>query len=302
MADVALPGQTSRFDYQSLDPVRRLLFIAHLGDDEVVVVDTRNAQPVARIGGVSQVHGILVVPALDRVFASATGQDAVVVIDEATFKIRDRVAVGHHPDGLAYAPQTGRIYVSDKLGDCLSVIDGRSDQLVATIPLGGHVGNVQYDPKGGHIFANVQTLSQLAEVDPLTQTVVRRIPLPGAHRNHGLQFSAGGGFAFITSQDDAKLLVLDMATGQVTARFAIGADPDVLAFDPGAGLLYVAGESGIVSMFTWHAGRLVPAGQGLLGPDAHSVAVDPASHETFFPLMDVAGRPVLRIMAPRHAG
>jgi hypothetical protein len=37
VADVPLPGDTSRFDYESYDPVRHLLFIAHLGQSEVLV-------------------------------------------------------------------------------------------------------------------------------------------------------------------------------------------------------------------------------------------------------------------------
>jgi hypothetical protein len=33
-------------------------------------------------------------------------------------------------------------------------------------------------------------------------------------------------------------------------------------------------------------------------PHAHSVAVDPATHLVYFPLENVGGQPVLRIMAP----
>jgi hypothetical protein len=36
VADVPLGGGTTRFDYESFDSSRHLLFIAHLGDSEVV--------------------------------------------------------------------------------------------------------------------------------------------------------------------------------------------------------------------------------------------------------------------------
>jgi hypothetical protein len=37
-------------------------------------------------------------------------------------------------------------------------------------------------------------------------------------------------------------------------------------------------------------------GRALLGPKTHSVAVDPAAHRAYFPLENVAGHPVLRVM------
>src|SRR6266545_4919891 len=43
VADVQLPGDTSRWDYQAIDPQSHRLFIAHLGAGEVVVYDTQRA-------------------------------------------------------------------------------------------------------------------------------------------------------------------------------------------------------------------------------------------------------------------
>jgi hypothetical protein len=40
-------------------------------------------------------------------------------------------------------------------------------------------------------------------------------------------------------------------------------------------------------------------GQSHLAGGAHSVAVDQATHRVFFPLQDVGGHPVLRVMQPR---
>jgi hypothetical protein len=36
-------------------------------------------------------------------------------------------------------------------------------------------------------------------------------------------------------------------------------------------------------------------------PHAHTVAVDPRTHLVYFPLEDVGGKPVLRIMKPADA-
>jgi YVTN family beta-propeller protein len=299
LTDVPLGGRPTRLDYASLDPDRHLLFIAHLGDGEVVAFDTRAARVIARIPDVASVHGMLAIPAMSRVDASATGSNEIVAIDEATLKITARMPGGSYPDGMAYAPDTHKLYVSDETGETETVIDVRSNTRIATIPLGGEVGNTQYDPVSRHIFVNVQSRRQLIEIDPATDGVIARIDLPGARGNHGLLIDPEQRLAFIACEGNDKLLVLDMRTMHITSSFEVGDDPDVLAFDPQLHLLYVAGEAGIVSMFKADAGNVSKIGDGRVGPNAHVVAVDHATHHAYFPLKDVQGKATLRIMAPQ---
>jgi YVTN family beta-propeller protein len=300
LADVPLGGRPTRLDYASLDPDRHLLFIAHLGDGEVLVFDTRADRVVARIPDVASVHGVLAVPAMSRVYASATGSNEIVAIDETTLKITARMPGGSYPDGMAYAPDAHKLYVSDETGETETVIDIRSNTRIATIPLAGEVGNTQYDPVSRRIFVNVQSRQQLVEIDPANDRIVARIDLPGARGNHGLLIEPQQRLAFIACEGNNKLLVLDMRTMRVTSSFDVGQDPDVLAFDPQRHLLYVAGEAGIVSLFKADAGNVSKIGDGRIGPHAHVVAVDPATHRSYFPLMDVNGKTELRIFIAKQ--
>jgi DNA-binding beta-propeller fold protein YncE len=296
VADVALPGDTSRFDYESIDTDRHLLFIAHLGASEVLVFDTQARTVLARIGNVSHVHGVLVVPESKRVYASATGTDEVVAIDEDTFDVVARMPGGKYPDGLAYVPALRKLYVSDETGETETVIDTQSNRRVATIGLGGEVGNTQYDAASKHVFVNVQSRNELVEIDPATDRIVRRIALPGAQGNHGLLIDASAHRAFIACEGNDKLLVLDMDTHIVQSAFSVGHGPDVLAEDAGSGSVYVAGESGVVSVFRLRDGQVSRSAEGFLGPNAHVVAIDASRHRAYFPLKSISGRPVLRIV------
>jgi len=280
------------------DCQRRLLFIAHLGDSAVIVFDTQTQRVVRRIPDISKVHGVLVIPELGRVHASATGTNELVAIDEDRLTVVARAPGGVYPDGMAYVPDLHKLYVSDEDGATDTVIDVRTNQRVATIPLGGEVGNTQYDPASKHVFANVQTRSQLVEIDPGTDKVIARIELPGAKGNHGLLIVPQQRLAFIACEDNHMLLVLDLASRRVTASFEVGNDPDVLAYDGNRGWLYVAGESGVASMFAVKSADVTKLGEGMLGPYAHVVAVDPASHRSYFPLKKLKGRTELRIMRP----
>lgn len=298
VADIPLAGRASRFDYQTYDATRHLLFIAHLGDGAVAVVDTRSDKAVANISGLKQVHGVLAIPELGRVYASATGTRQVVAIDEKDFSLVGPVVDGMYPDGLAYAPAAHKLYISDKDGGALVVVDVRSNQRTGTIPLGKEVGNTQYDPASGHIFANVQSANELAEIDPETDRVVGRYPLPGADGNHGLLIDPTRRLAFVACEGNARLLVMDLRTMAVLSSLAIGTAPDIVAFDPGLALLYVASESGVLSMFKVADGEIRKLGEGNVAPRAHSVVVVPETHRVYLPLENIDNHPVLRVMEP----
>lgn len=298
VADVPLPGSASRFDYQSMDAQRGRLYISHMGAGEMVVVDTKTRRVLATVGGVPRVTGVLAVPATGHVYASAAGAHRVAVIDDSTLRVVAQVGGIVFPDGIAYAPGAGRVFVSDEFGRRDLVIDAHTNRAVTRIPLGGEAGNTQYDSVARRILVAVQTRNQLVAIDPERDSIIARYDLRGADHPHGLYIDAPRRLAFVANEGNATLLVVDLHSMQVTATYPLGDDPDVLAFDPGRRRLYVAAESGVVSVFDERDdGALEPKGT-YRAPHAHSVAVDPTTHLVYLPLESVHGHPVLRIMAP----
>ncbi len=76
-------------------------------------------------------------------------------------------------------------------------------------------------------------------------------------------------------------------------------NPDVLAFDPALHTVYIAAESGPLTMFSDGGGTVQRIGQQDVGPDAHSIAVDPDTHHLYVPPQNLNGQPVLRSSPPR---
>jgi hypothetical protein len=73
----------------------------------------------------------------------------------------------------------------------------------------------------------------------------------------------------------------------------------VLAYHPDAERVYVAAESGWVSIFTHDRGRLTVRGSAFLAEGAHSVVLDPTTHHSYIPIpKDHNGSPVLREYEP----
>jgi DNA-binding beta-propeller fold protein YncE len=157
-------------------------------------------------------------------------------------------------------------------------------------------GNVAYDPVSGHMLVDAQSRNQLAIIDPATRTVIRRVPLPGCSDDHSLTLDSPAQLAFVACDINDVLLTVDMNTWRVTGTASVGVEPDVLAFDPHAGRLYVASESGLVTVFQLHRRRLHVIYSRYLADDAHVVAVDAASGRSYFPALSAsAGHPAVLV-------
>jgi len=239
---------------------------------------------------------VLAVPELGKVYASAVGLRQVAIINDTTLQVVAYAGPIAFPDGLAYAPDQQKVYVSDESGGVELVIDGRSNQVVTTIPLGGEAGNTVYDAGSHCVLVAVQTQHQVVAIDPRTDRVIGRYRPAGVDYPHGLLVDAPQRLLFVANNGVATLSIIDLQTMRVLGTKPIGRSPDVLAFDPVWRRLYVASETGVVSVFT-ELGSVLTLDGELTMPHAHTVAADPRTHLVYFPLQDLAGQPVLRIMS-----
>ncbi len=296
VADVSLPGEPVRFDYQSADSEAGRLYLSHMNDGRVVAFDTRARRVIASIPDMPRVTGVWAVPALHKLYASVTGHHHVAVIDLPGLSVRATPGPIGFPDGIADAPNLKRIFVSDESRGMELVIDGVTDKVIATVPVGGEAGNTKYDPGSGCILVAVQTTNEIVAIDPATIAVVARFTLSGGDHPHGMYIDAPNRLLFVANQGNATMEVVDLATMEVTDIAPVGADPDVLAFDPGLNRLYVATEDGGLWLYRVRGHRLEVEGKLDL-PHAHTVSVDGATHLVYLPLQNVGGHPVLRIFS-----
>src|SRR3954447_9849072 len=298
VAEIPVPGGAGRFDYQSLDPSDGRLYIAQMGAGRLLVFDTKTNRVISSLPRFPRITGVLAVPELHRVYASAAGSHELVVLESPSLRVRNRIPGIRFPDGIAYAAKAGKIYVSDEAGRQDVVVDAGADSGIGMIQLGGEAGNTQYDSLGNRIWVAVQTRNQLVAIEPGSDSIVGRYDLPGADQPHGLYIDAPHRLAYVPCEGNARLLVFDLTALRVTGSYLVGDDPDVLAFDPGLQRLYVAAESGVVTVFQQRGPALLLLGE-YRAPGAHWVSVSPATHAVYLPLESVGGRPVLRILLPQ---
>lgn len=300
VADVDLPGNVSRFDYQDLDTVAGRLLIAHMGDNEVLVVDVRDGTTLKRFPGVNTPRGVLAAPELGRYFSSAL-PNQLVAFDSTALTEVGRFTTGQSPDGLAIDVAHQLVAVSAQGAGAVTLLPMAGTGTPRQVPLGVETGNVLFDGVRVRFWAAVVRASppdQLVAVDPLTGTVLERIDLPGCDGAHGLRLHPDAQSVFVACEVNDVVARVDLQTRAVVTA-AVGQGPDVMAVDASLGLLYVAAESGDLVVFDVHQTGLVVVDREHVADSAHSVAVDETTHRVFFPLeAGASGRPVLRVMRP----
>ncbi len=293
---VVLPGQATRFDYESLDPESHRLYLSHMGAGRVVIFNTKANRVEANLPGYPTVTGVLAVPQIGKFYASATGSHEVVVTEMRSNKIIARIKGAGFPDGIAYVPSLQRIFVSDEAGGRDLVINAVTNRRIGMINLGGKAGNTHYDPTTKRIWVAVQTRNQMAEIDPRTLKVIAKYATPGGNHPHG--WISYQGTAYISCDGNNKLLVANLKSMKVRQVLPVTSGPDVLAIEKGLHLLYVACEGGAVDVFKIARKSLVPLGK-FMAPDAHTIAVDQTTHRVYIALENIKGRPELWTLVSR---
>ncbi|HUS33444.1 MAG TPA: hypothetical protein VMZ53_33310 [Kofleriaceae bacterium] len=293
VSDVRLPGGANRFDYQDIDAATGLLVVAHMNDNSVLVLSLADGSVKKELTGIDTPRGVVIAVEVQRIFVTCM-PNQLVIIDSSTLAEVSRVTTGASPDGVAWDPDDQIVGVSDQGDGAISLLAMAGTGVRTQVSLGAETGNVVYDARRKHFWITTAA-SELVEVDPKSATVTTRIALPGCSGAHGLRLHPDGRSAFVACEDGDQLARVELDATHAIATAASGADPDVLSIDAARGWLYLAAESGDVTVWDIAQPGLSLVGHAHPGVGAHTVVVDPATHRTFFPL---ASGPVLRIMRP----
>jgi DNA-binding beta-propeller fold protein YncE len=299
--DSPLPGGATRFDYQDIDRALGHLVIAHMNDGAVVIVDLNSGAVLANLTGIPTARGIVVADDVNLIFVTSS-PNQVVLIDNHALTVTKRVTTGSAPDGIGWDPVDKTVGVSDQGDGALSLIANAGSGARTAIPLGTETGNVVFDATRAWFWITAVQATppdQLVAVDPKTAKVTLMIPLPGCAGAHGLRLHPDAQSAFIACENNDTLARVDLGGTHAVATAPTGSGPDVLSIDPGIGWLYVAAESGDLTVFDITQPGVVLVGHDQPGSNSHSVAADANTHRVFFPLMTgPTGTPVLRTMKP----
>ena len=202
-------GGVGDWDYLTMDPTARQLFIAHGAAVQVVDVETGALAGVVR--GMRETHSVVLDPQGSFGYISDGPADLVRVFDRRTFQIVANIPTGPSPRSMVLDPTSGLLFVVGSQTTPASSQSTRQAQTAAAsrrAPAGGGDGS-RASPRGGAI-------STVTVID-----VERRVPLAQIALSGSLGFAQGdgNGRVYITVSDRNQILKLNaQAIGSAVHR------------------------------------------------------------------------------------
>lgn len=271
-------GGSGGWDYLSIDPAGRRLYVAHA--TRVAVIDLEHDELLAEITGTPGVHGFALAPDLGRGFASDGRDGSVSVVDLRSLKTISKTPAGQNPDAILYEPGRREVYAFNGRSRSVTVLAAATGALVANIPLPGKPEFAAADPAAGRVYCNIEDKSLLAALDTATHTVAHTWPIAPGKEASGLAIDAGRHRLFIGCHNQ-KMVMLDAATGKVIDSIPIGQGVDACAFDPATRLAFASCGDGTTTIAREDGDKLALAQKLLTQRGARTMALDPRTHRIY---------------------
>jgi YVTN family beta-propeller protein len=283
-----IPGPDGTWDYASLDPTTRKLYVSREYGVMAVDVDSRAVTPHFTRG--QRVHSSLPLPGGATLVQTNGDSNTVDLVDTATGRVQVSIPAGKNPDGAAYDPATKLVFVMNAKSGDATLIDPVAGTAVGTIPIGGEL---EFPASDGHgrLYVNVADKAEIAVIDTRARTVVARYPMSDCQDPSGLAFVAKSQL-LISVCDNGKAKVLK-PDGKLVATLDIGKGPDAVIVDIARDRAFVpAGFGDDLSVIDLHD----PANPKLIQRlptkhGAHTGAIDPKTGYLYLPTCDY-GPPV----------
>jgi YVTN family beta-propeller protein len=271
-------GGEGGWDYLAIDPDSRHLFISRA--THVIVIDADSGKVVGDILDTPGVHGIALVPSLNRGYISNGRGNNVTVFDLAKLTTVDHIAVGKNPDAIIYDPASNRVFTMNGGSNDASAIDVISSKVIGTIPL---EGRPEFAVADGHlhVYVNLEDKSEELELDSDGLKVTHRWPIKGCQAPSGLAIDHDNRRLF-AGCDNQVMAVIDATNGFVLTTLPIGKGVDANAFDSDTKLAFSSNGEGTLTVvhedspYKFSVVEQVPTQRG-----ARTMALDTKTHNIY---------------------
>ncbi|MDB5035731.1 MAG: family beta-propeller protein [Chlorobi bacterium] len=273
-------GGDGGWDYATVDPVAKRLYLSH--SDHVEVVNIGDGSVVGTVPNTAGVHGVALAPALGRGFTSNGRSNSCSIFDLKTLKVLKEVKTGGKPDAILYDATSGGVFVFNGKSTDVTVINAATGDVMGTIPLEGGPEFAVSDG-AGHVFFNVEDKSDVGEIDVRTLKVIHYWKLGKGEEPTGLAIDAAHRRLFVGCHNNL-MAVMNADNGNILATLPIGSGVDATAFDPGTGLAFASNGDGTLTVIHEDsADRFTVIDNVATERGARTMALDPITHNLFLP-------------------
>jgi DNA-binding beta-propeller fold protein YncE len=274
------------WDYLSIDPQARRLYVAHA--DHVDELDIDHNTLLGTIADTPGVHGFAIAHELGRGFASDGATSQVSVVDLKSRGTISRVDTGTGPDAIVFVPSTREVYSFNGRGQSATVFNASSGSIAATIVLPGKPEFSVVDTEANRVLVNIEDKNLVVAIDAHDHKIVALWQITPCDSPSGLALDAAHHRLFVGCRNQ-RMLMVDAQSGHVEASVPIGKFVDANAFDPGTQLAFSSNGDGTLTIaqeVSPHELRIV---QSLsTQPGARTMALDPVTHRIYLATADRA--------------
>jgi len=233
------------WDYLSVDEQAGRLYVSHA--TMALVVDLKTGKQIGKITDTNGIHGIALIPSLDKGFTSNGRDSSVTVFNLKTLEVTGKIKVtGKNPDAILYDPFSQKLFTFNGGSASATVIDPINNKILTTIKLNGKPEFPASDGKG-KIYVNIEDKSEISQINAATLTVEKSWPITPGEEPSGLALDNETHRLFSVCSN--KLMVIsDAIAGKVITSLPIGDRCDGVAFDPELKRAYSSNGDGTITV------------------------------------------------------
>jgi DNA-binding beta-propeller fold protein YncE len=280
----AAPGDGEYFDYVTVDPVGRRVYVAH--GTEVKVLDADNFTVLGSITGLKRCHGVALVPELNKGFITDGEAAQVVVFDLKTLKTSGTIKTYPDTDSITYDPSSKLVFTFNGDSKNSSVINPATETMIKTIDMGGGPEQPVSDGKG-LIYDNNEETSDVVVIDTQKLAVKTRWSTKPAGQSVALALDREHHRLFSAGRNPTMLVMMNADNGKVLQSFSIASGVDANVYDPATGLMFSSTRAGVLHVFHEDSpDKLTPKEEIKTEYGAKTMGLDPKTENLFLVTSD----------------
>lgn len=289
-------GGEGGWDYLLVDSAARRVYISR--STHVMVVDADTGALVGDIPDTPGVHGIALVPDLNKGYTSNGRGASATVFDMKTLKTIGTVKVGQNPDAIAYDAESRRVFTFNGTSKDATAIDVKTDTVAGTIPLGGKPETGVADGRG-HVFVNVEDKGEIVDIDARKLTAVSHWSLAPCEEPTGLAMDRKRRRLF-AGCSNKLMAVVNADTGKIVTTLPIGSGVDASGFDPSTDLAFASNGEGTLSVVHEDSpDKFTVVGNATTQRGARTMSLDAKTHRVYLVSAEFGAPPAATPERPR---
>ena len=257
------------------------------------------ATNISTLPGGGAVHGVVLMPAQNAAFVTRGEENTVDIFDPTSLQQIKRIPVADDADAILYDPTSKLVYVANGDAHLATLIDPVTRTAVGTIALEAKPEYPALDTHTGLLYQNLNDTNMVAAINLAQRSIVGKWSLAPCEGPTGMAIDSEQRRLFAVCSHNARLVVFDLERNQVIASLKIGGGPDSVAFDATLHKIYAAGKSGKFDMVqqdgpdTYRVLDQISTHYG-----AHTLLVDPVSHQVFVGYASLLSPPRIAVFSP----